>query len=166
MSQKFLIFSALTACLLSQPSCNLKPVFSSSSAVDSAHTINSIEIEPINSVEGAEFFHHLSTLFPAQGVTKYLLKVNLSFVSTPVAIQKNSDILRQTLSQLVEYHLYDKATGKQVTGGKFKHISSYATTFTPYASYIESESALQNLSRQAAEDIRTRLILYFENKHL
>ncbi len=142
--------------------CGFKPVYSTKSLA--SNQLKLIEVEPIESIDGAEFYFYLSQIMPNSHSTKYLLKVQFTATNTPLALQKNSDILRQTINQLIHYQLIDKETNKEVTTGKFKNISSYSTTTSPYATYVDGEMASQNLSKNAAEEIHSRLILYFADK--
>lgn len=158
---KFLLIT-ISICLLLLSSCGFKSVYSDKDISQ----FNSIEIEPILSIAGAELYYQLSNIMPKKVTAKYLLKIKISYATTPVVIKKDSDVLRDTVNQVIEYSLYDIETNKQLTAGKFKQLSSYNTTFSAYASYIERESALESLTRYAAEELHMRLILYFENQKL
>jgi hypothetical protein len=126
--------------------------------------LSAIEVESINTIEGAEFYQNLVEILPASQKIKYILKVQFQYVSSPLVIQKNADILRQTVSQLVKYQLLEKETNKQLTSGQFKLLSSYNSHYSAYKTHIESEKTSTNLTKLGAEEIRTRLILYFKNK--
>ena len=142
-------------------SCGFKSPYQVSVNDDS---LSSIEIEPIESIEGAEFYQNLINLLPPSKKIQYLLKVQFHYVSSPLVIQKNADIFRQTVSQLVKYQLLDKDTNKELTAGQFRLLSSYSSHYSAYTTHIESEKTLANLTKLGAEEIRARLILYFENK--
>jgi hypothetical protein len=150
----------LFLCLLS--GCGFRPVYSTKLITN--NQLGLIEVEPIESIDGAEFCYHLSQIMPNSHSPKYLLKVQFSGTNVPLAMQKNSEVLRQTINQQIHYKLIDKETNKEITSGQFKNISSYSTTTSPYATYVDSEMASKNLSKQAAEEIRSRLILYFANR--
>ncbi len=141
-------------------SCGFRPVYSESSNIKG---LNNIEITQVNSVEGAELYHQLSSLLPLTSDPQYRLIASTHNTSTPLVIQKNSDTFRQSIAQKVQYQLYVLSTGKLVTSGEFVHTSSYNTTTSPYVSYVEESAVRMNLIKQAAEKIRTRLILFFEN---
>lgn len=150
----------LLLCLLS--GCVFRPVYGTES--QTSQQLGLIEVEPIESIDGAEFCYHLSQIMPNLQLPKYLLKVQFTATNVPLAMQKNSDVLRQAISQQINYQLIDKATNKEITSGQFKNISSYSTTTSPYATYVDSEMVSKNLSKQAAEEIRSRLILFFANR--
>lgn len=145
-------------------SCSLQPVYSNKYSTQELSQLSSIEIEPIASIEGAEFCYYLSSILPRSttATTKYLLKVKFTNKRLPLILQKNSDVLREVISQTVQYRLVDIVTNREVTTGTFSHITSYSTTALPYHSYIDEEVALKDLTKQGAYDILARLILYFK----
>lgn len=145
-------------------SCSLKPVYSNKYSMQELSQLSSIEIEPIASIEGAEFCYYLSSILPRSttATTKYLLKVKFTNKRLPLILQKNSDVLREAISQTVQYRLVDIITNREVTTGTFSHITSYSTAALPYHSYIDEEVALKDLTKQGADDILARLILYFK----
>ncbi len=164
MSYKKLILVFSYLCFLA--SCNLQPVYSKKYGSQISDQLSAIDIEPLKSIDGAEFEYYLSSILPkiATVKAKYLLKVKFTNVKLPSTIQKNSYVLRETVSQIVEYSLFDIMTGKKINSGKFRHIASYKIFSSPYDSYIEDELALEDLTRQSANGIRDRLILYFKKK--
>lgn len=150
--------------ILVLPACGFKAVYKDDNPQKLNHDLSAIEIEPIDSIEGAEFCRYLEDILNSSGTTRFHLKAEFNSTTSPIAIQKDSDVLRQTVSQIVKYQLFDKQTGKELTGGSFKQMSSYNTGFSPFATYLESDMIGKNLARQSAEEIRTRLILYFDSK--
>lgn len=157
-------YLSILVCLCMVASCSLKPVYYSKYNVPELNQLNAIEVEQINSIEGAEFLYHLSNILPKDTSlrAKYLLKISLSTTKLPSVIQKNSDVLWEIINQIVQYRLIDINTGKEVTSGRFSHKTSYNINSLVYSSYVESETANQDLTKQAAEEIIARLIVYFE----
>jgi hypothetical protein len=148
--------------LLCLTSCKLQPVYSEKYLQDNGSNLCAVEIESIPSIAGAELYQYLSELIPYCGVTKYRLTVNLSYLNSSGIIKRNSDVSREITTQLVQYKLLDMQNQQVVTSGQFNNISSYNTATSPYTTYIESESILETMALQAAEEVRTRLILFFD----
>lgn len=159
LKKKHQIFSLLIIFSLSLSACVLRPVYGNKYNIN--NNLGAIEIEAIDSIEGVEFYRYLQDIMPQSTSPKYLLKVQLANSSVPNVIQKNSDILREAITQIISYQLIDLKNNKIVTKGKFKLMDSYNTLFSSYASYVESEKALEVLVAQNAEEIRKRLFLYF-----
>ncbi len=145
-------------------SCSLRPVYSNKYSPQELNQLSAIEIESIDSIEAAEFCYYLSNILPRSTVvtTKYLLKVKFTNKNLPFILQKNSDVLRETVSQTIQYSLVDIITNQEVTSGTFRHITSYSTASSPYHSYVDNMKALEDLTKQGADEILGRLILYFK----
>ncbi|EAA25699.1 hypothetical protein rsib_orf465 [Rickettsia sibirica 246] len=143
-------------------SCNLKPVYSEKYSRN--NDLEAIEVEPIRTIEGAEFYHRLTSILPQKAQAKYLLKVKLITTTMPATIEKNSNVLREYINQLVRYKLIDIESQKVLIEEKFYQNTSYNAIFTPYATNVERDKTEIDLAYQAAEEIRSRLILYFTRK--
>ncbi|ACP53190.1 MAG: hypothetical protein QFX12_04925 [Rickettsia africae] len=143
-------------------SCNLKPVYSEKYSRN--NDLEAIEVEPIRTIEGAEFYHRLTSILPQKAQAKYLLKVKLIATTMPATIEKNSNVLREYINQLVRYKLIDIESQKVLIEEKFYQNTSYNAIFTPYATNVERDKTGIDLAYQAAEEIRSRLILYFTRK--
>ncbi|WP_017443338.1 hypothetical protein [Rickettsia gravesii] len=143
-------------------SCNLKPVYSEKYSRN--NDLETIEVEPIRTIEGAEFYHRLTSILPQKAQAKYLLKVKLIATTMPATIEKNSNVLRKYINQLVRYKLIDIESQKVLIEEKFYQNTSYNAIFTPYATNVERDETGVDLAYQAAEEIRSRLILYFTRK--
>ncbi|KJV81402.1 hypothetical protein N7281_00270 [Rickettsia hoogstraalii] len=143
-------------------SCNLKPVYSEKYTRN--NDLEAIKVEPIRTIEGAEFYHRLTSILPQKAKAKYLLKAELIATTMPATIEKNSNVLREYINQLVRYKLIDIESQKVLIEEKFYQNTSYNAIFTPYATNVERDETGIDLAYQAAEEIRSRLILYFTRK--
>lgn len=162
-----LVTKFLLSCLLIffLSTCGFKPIYNDTNIVtEKDKSLYAIELDQPNSISEAEFYHHLADILPRKLPAKYLLKAQFNYSSTPIALQKNSDILRQTINNITNYQLLDIKTGKEVTAGHFRTISSYNAALSPFAAYVENQAALENMMKQVAEEMRLRLILYFKSK--
>lgn len=148
--------------------CGLKPVYSNKHSPQIISQLESIDIEPMTSIAGAEFCYYLASILPRTRAApaKYLLKVTITDRYLPGAIQKNSDILRGEINQFVSYQLLDIATHQKITSGHFNNITSYDALTSPYTSYIESQKTLEDFTKHAADEVRARLILYFRQNEV
>ncbi|WP_341752628.1 MULTISPECIES: hypothetical protein [unclassified Candidatus Tisiphia] len=149
-------------------SCSLRPVYSNKYSLQELSQLSAIEVEPIDSIAGAEFCYYLSSILPkyTTSTIKYLLKVNFTNKILPLIIQKNSDVLRETVSQTIQYRLVDIVTNQHLTSGTFRHVTSYSTASSPYHSYVDNDKALEDLTKQGANEILERLILYFKQNSI
>lgn len=127
------------------------------------YQLKNIEIEPINSIEGAEFYNQLKNILPYQHDAKYKLITTISFSENYNIIHNNSDALNEVVTARVNFKLLDKTTDKILLNSSFSKPSSYVTTFSPYSNLIQKHDLLSNLSIMVAEEIRNRIIIYFSN---
>jgi hypothetical protein len=153
-----LIFTILFPCFL--VSCGFQPVYKT----QNSDILPSIKINPIDSLDGAELYHHLSNLIKTSDDGQYQLNVKLEYLSSPLAITKDSNIVQQSATQLVSYDLIDQSTHRQITSGNFRLTGSYNAMFSAYESHTEEQQTKANLAGRAAEEIRLRLIMYFYKK--
>ncbi|ABV74588.1 hypothetical protein A1C_01350 [Rickettsia akari str. Hartford] len=143
-------------------SCNLKPVYSEKYSRN--NDLEAIKVEPIRTIEGAEFYHRLTSILPQKAKAKYLLKAELIATTMPATIEKNTNVLMEYINKLVRYKLIDIESQKVLIAEKFYQNTSYNALFTPYATNVEGDETGIDLAYQAAEEIRSRLILYFTRK--
>ena len=153
---------AMTVLLVSLTSCGFKPVYKSENN-DTHKLLAAIEIVPVSTIEGADYYNHLKNILPHSDKAKYLLDSNLKYTKSYSLIQKNSDPLRELVTIKVTYTLKDRATGKIITSGKFSRISSFNTAFSPYSNLVRQQDTHKNLSIISAEEVRNRIMLFSEN---
>jgi hypothetical protein len=143
-------------------SCGFTPVYKTEN--NSYRFLQKIEILPINSLEGSEFFNQLKNIFPPSGSYDYTLATSLSFSKNFSVIQINSDILREAVTLHVIYTLREKNSDKIIVSGSFSRLSSYNTTFSPYNNEMIEQNIQKNMAIIAAEEVRNRLLLYITHR--
>lgn len=146
--------------------CGLKPVYSEKHPrMQVIRELESIIIEPSPSIQGAEFYHRLVSILPHLREAKYLLKIQfLDIRNIPTTMGKSSDVLRNTINQIIQYQLIETSTNKILVSDKFDQSISYNTILKPYAVSVERDKTEIDLAYQVAEELRNRLILYFTQK--
>lgn len=142
-------------------SCGFKPAYRQDSRY--YQILNQIEVQPVNSIEGVEFYNHLLHIMPQnQDIEKlYSLKCNIEIKQDFNIIQENADILRQKSTILVHYEVVDIKTGSVILKDKFHQFSSHTTNLLPYNNYELEQNSYRSLALSAAEEVRNRLIHKF-----
>lgn len=148
--------------ILSLTSCGFKPIYKKE-LNPTSDFLQSVEVGPINSPDGADYYNHLKNILPVVQNAKYILKTQLSYTKDYSIIQKNSDVLRESVTIKVLYTLLESSTQKVVTSGHFSRLSSFSTNFSPYSNQSSQQETQRSLAIMAAEEIRNRIILFFEN---
>lgn len=148
--------------IFSLTSCGFKPIYKKE-LNQASDFLQSIEVAPISSPEGADFYNHLKNILPVAQNVKYTLETKLSYQKDYSIIQKNSDVLRESVTVRVSYKLLDSNTQKLITSGHFSRLSSFSTNFSPYSNQTSQQETQKSLAIMSAEEIRNRIILFFEN---
>ncbi len=142
---------------------NLEAVYKNKS--DSHQFLSDINLAPIDSIEGADFYNHLKNILPPQKSSKYRLTCSIVQAGGFSILHSNSDILRKNITITVSYTLKDDS-GKTIESSSFSRISSYNSSGSPYSTNAQGQAAKTNLTIAAAEEVRSRLILYFKHKNI
>ena len=158
----YLNLAILLVCILSLTSCGFKPIYKKQSNPIN-NFLQSIEIIPIFSPDGADYYNHLNNILPPKSSPKYHLETTLSYGKDYSIIQRNSDVLREVVTIKVSYKLFESKTQKLVTSGHFTRLASYSTNFSPYSNQTNQQETQKLLAIMSAEEVRNRIILFFEN---
>lgn len=163
--QYIVLFLASSLCL---SSCGFSPLYKKDN--NSTYLVlANIELNPVDLIEGADFYNHLQNIIPhstSTSATKYTLTTRLTFIKDISVIQKSSDIQRESVTIKVVYNLKDKHTGGLVTSGQFSRVSSFNTTFSPYSHNVHQQDVQKKLAIASAEEVRNRIMLFIENKRI
>jgi hypothetical protein len=146
-----------------QVSCGFRPAYKADAYNENFLTF--VEITPMRTIEGTNFYNHLKSIFPSAKKSLYVLNTTLSFSSSYNVIQSNSDILRETQNINVTYQLIDKKDLKVLTYGTFSKMSSYSTNFSLYSNSVIRQDSMSDLAENAAEEVRNRLLMFFSKNH-
>lgn len=154
----FIVSFVLTA-------CGFKQVYSTKNhKVISVLKNMEIEVNHISSVESTDFYNHIKSLMPPLSSQPiYQLNITLSYSKECGMIQKNSDITRESEFLKVSYIFIEISTQKQIISGTFTKVSSFNTSFLPYANISLEQESRKNLAQVAAEELHNRLVLFLEN---
>ena len=91
----------------------------------------------------------------------YRLDVNLSVTSLPVALRRDESATRQNVNILVNYALRRNSDNTIVTQGLSRAVAAYNIVRSAYATVVAAEDAERRAVREASEDVRTQLAVYF-----
>lgn len=156
------IFPFIIICLCFS-GCGLKPFYSIESFPSSTE-LRTVSPEPMNSIFGAEYYERIHQLLAPEAPAKYKLKTHFSYSSSFSVILQNSDVVRDRITLVTSYSLYDISSGKILDSGKFSRSLSYSTTFAPYSNTVLQHDTSVKLARYAAEEVHNRLVMYFANR--
>ena len=152
---KYLIILLLLA------SCsNFRPVYSNDK--EFAEFLSNIEVEESETLESSEVQYQISKLFGESHDTKYTLKLTLTDSVKPLLITERANVVKQNVTQICHYILTDKSSGAKLTEGRIRLIGSYSSDAAPYVSYTNEKYTKKSVTQAGVEELRMRLMLYFE----
>jgi hypothetical protein len=129
-----------------------------------SHALPKINITPINSVEGAELYRHLSDIIGNDDEAIYQLQIKLEYLILPLVISKDSDVTLQSVTLIVHFDLLDRQTRKLLKSENIKLVGSYNTAFSHYISHTAEEAEKVNLATNAAGEIQKRLCIFYNSQ--
>lgn len=100
-----------------------------------------------------------------QGRPVFRLDVQLAEAREGLAFSRDDSVTRYNLRMNASYQLVDERSGDSVLKGRTRAIAAYNVVRSDYANLIAERDARERAARVVAEDIRTRLAVFFaENR--
>ncbi|MEO8560245.1 MAG: hypothetical protein ABI439_14335 [Rhodospirillales bacterium] len=93
----------------------------------------------------------------------YELKIKLTETQQNILVRSDEIATATNVSSVADYELIDIATKRVLTSGRSISINRVNILRSPYATVVSSEDARQRAAQQIAEDIRTRIGIYFNS---
>jgi len=98
---------------------------------------------------------------PARPV--YELKIKLTEQKQDILVRSDEIATAANLTSIADYELIDIATKRVLTSGRATSINRFDVLRSPYSTVVSTEDAQHRAAAQIAEDIRTRLGIYFNS---
>ena len=92
---------------------------------------------------------------------RYELKVSMKEERRDVLVRSDEIATAADLTLTANYELVDRATGAVLSKATPRSIVRYNVLVSPYATLASAEDARRRAAKQLADDIRTRLGVYF-----
>ncbi|MEO1046132.1 MAG: LPS assembly lipoprotein LptE [Pseudomonadota bacterium] len=142
--------------------CGLQPLYSGGTQGAVAQNLGQVTIAPIEGDAGWLVRNQLTDqLAPVEGdVARYQLVVRLDDQIEGFGLLANDQITRQRRTLRARYQLIEIATGKTVIDATAGSDAGIDVVSSEYATIAAENTALENLSREVASQIVTRLSLF------
>lgn len=127
------------------------------------HELSLITLEVAqDSISSSEFINKFNQLMPESSLKhKYKLKVSFLISTSSSVISKDTDTLRENITQIVNYSLVNIEDDKVLTQGKIRQNSSHNAIFSPFSTFMDYEGIKVDLGISAAEEVYSKINLYF-----
>ena len=163
---RLLALAAAAAPLAGLAACGFRPVYSSPDATDAsvANDLAAVRIEPLRDRVGQQMHNFLRDRLNPYGQPvspSYRLRVNLVETVRELGVQLDETASRANLQMIANFTLLNFATDEPLLTGRTSSTTSYDILRNPFATTVSETDARERALREVADDIQTRLALYF-----
>ena len=153
---------AILALALMLSACGLKPMYAGGSSGTVAQGLAGIEVSPIEGKSGWLMRNALIDRLgakPSSGAARYRLDVRLDDKLEGLGLLSDDTVARERRTLRARYQLVDLATGEIVLDATAGSDAGIDVVSSEYATIAAENTALENLTKQVADRIVTRLAL-------
>ncbi|HZH28718.1 MAG TPA: LPS assembly lipoprotein LptE [Azospirillaceae bacterium] len=163
--RRLLSAAALSTVAAAASACGLRPLYGERGVTASAkEQLTRVRIENIPERSGQILRNELIDRFYAgngPGDSAYRLNVSLSISETRTVIRADDTSLRRLVTAVARYQLQDAGTGGVVTSGTLSTSATFPFQEAQYGILVARETVTRDLLVALADDITTRVALYF-----
>ena len=145
--------------------CGFKPVYGNAGhSQDVGAALANVQIDPIAERNGQVLRNNLIDRFYSEGrpgSPKYRLALSLAATEEALGIQKDATATRARLRLQASYELVDIASGQVVYRTFSRSVVSFNLVDSQFAVLATRQDAYDRGLTELADDIRTRLSLFF-----
>ena len=153
---------AILALALLLSACGLKPMYAGGSSGTVAQGLAGIEVSPIEGKSGWLMRNALIDRLgakPSSGAARYRLDVRLDDKLEGLGLLSDDTVARERRTLRARYQLVDLATGEIVLDATAGSDAGIDVVSSEYATIAAENTALENLTKQVADRIVTRIAL-------
>ena len=145
--------------------CGFQPLYAkrgneSSTSLDLA----SVQVDPLPDRVGQQMHNYLRDRLNPHGQPvspSYRLRVEITESKTEVGVRRDETATRANLRMSVNFSLINYGGDAVLLAGRSTSTTSYDILDNPFASTVSESDARERALREMADDIRTRLAIYF-----
>ncbi|HNN56125.1 MAG TPA: LPS assembly lipoprotein LptE [Novosphingobium sp.] len=147
--------------------CGLKPMYAGGASGGVVQGLSSIEVAPIEGKAGWMVRNALTDRLGAAGASgtaRYRLDIRLDDRLEGLGLLSDDTIARERRTLRARYQLVDLASGEIVLDATAGSDAGIDVVSSEYATIAAENTALENLSKQVADRIVTRISLHLRNQ--
>ena len=145
--------------------CGFEPLYGQGSQTDSvAVSLASVRIDPLRDRVGQQMHNFLRDRLNPDGqpvAPSYRLKVQLAETLTELGVRRDETATRANLRMDADFSLLSYGGEEPLLTGRSSSTTSYNILNNPFATTVSEGDARERALREVADDIHTRLALYF-----
>lgn len=147
--------------------CGFQPLYASRGATTDASVageLAAVRIDPLSDRAGQQMHNFLRDRLNPTGQPvspSYRLQVALRERLTELGVQRDETASRANLRMDADFALTRFGSGESLLVGRSTSTTSYDILRNPFATTVSEADARERALREVADDIQTRLALYF-----
>lgn len=144
--------------------CGFRPLYAPTDKTDVLADFSQVEVALMPNRSGQELRNDLRDLLTPRGQPsnpRYRLSIDLRESITKLAVLRTGLPTRGDLRIIARYSLVDESSGETVLRQSSSSVSSYNLVESDYSTLIAERYARSRALDQIADDIRSRLAVYF-----
>jgi LPS-assembly lipoprotein len=148
-------------------SCGFQPLYGGAENAAINQQLARIQIRSIEENLGQEVHNFLLDRLNSSGRRDkplFTLDVNLTVVNEEIALKVTEEATRAKLSLILKYILRDNSSGDILSEGTIRSVSGYNISNSEFTRMASESDARERASRDVADEIKTRLSLYFSQR--
>ena len=147
--------------------CGFQPLYSQPEADTTVSTdLAAVRIEPLRDRVGQRMHNFLRDRLNPQGqpvAPSYRLQVELSETLSELGVRRDETATRANLRMEASFALRTYGGDQPLFAGRATSTTSYDILDNPFATTVSEGDARERALRELADDIQTRLAVYFAN---
>lgn len=151
--------------LLGLAACGFEPLYGSGANNESvASDLAAVRVEPLRDRVGQQMHNLLRDRLNPRGqpsAPDYILQVQLTETLVELGVRRDETATRANLKMNAAFFLRPVGAESALLTGRSSSTTSYDILSNPFATTVSEEDARERALTQVADDIRTRLALYF-----
>ena len=154
------------AAILPLAACSLQPMYAGGSSGEVARGLAAVDVPPIEGKVGWLVRNALNDRLGAAGVSdfRYRLDVRLDDSLEGLAVLADDTVSRERRTLRARYQLVDASTGEILLDATEGTDAGIDVVSSEYATIAAENTALENLSREIADRIVTRVALTLRDR--
>lgn len=159
--------AAMALPVLAVAGCGFKPLYGSGPDDETvAGDLAGVRVEPLRNRVGQQMHNLLRDRLNPRGqptAPNYSLQVELTETLVELGVRRDETATRANLKMDAEFFLRPVGAQSTLLTGRSSSTTSYDILSNPFATTVSEGDARERALSQVADDIRTRLALYFSH---
>lgn len=153
--------------MLPLAACGFQPLYGPRDDTNGVSAeLAAIRIEPLRDRVGQQMHNFLRDRLNPYGQPvspSYNLRLSLTEVLSELGVRRDETATRANLKLTANFSLLETGQAEPLLSGRSTSTTSYDILENPFATTISERNARERALREVADDIQTRLAVYFSN---